>query len=58
MAADQALASKGIPKTVFEPKEALGILNGTAFSTATAALTIHDASMLCLLTQFTNCNGR
>ncbi|PWN32792.1 phenylalanine ammonia-lyase [Meira miltonrushii] len=53
MAADQALKSKSIPKTVFEPKEALGILNGTAFSTATAALTIHDASMLCLLTQFT-----
>ncbi|UZJ56708.1 hypothetical protein CBS101457_006028 [Exobasidium rhododendri] len=51
--ADEALASKAIPATVFEPKEALGILNGTAFSSSVAALAIHDASMLCLLTQVT-----
>jgi len=50
---DEALASKSIPATVYEPKEALGILNGTAFSSSVAALAIHDASMLCLLTQVT-----
>jgi phenylalanine ammonia-lyase len=50
---DQVLKSRGIPATVFEPKEALGILNGTAFSTSVASLAIYDASMLCLLTQVT-----
>ena len=50
---NEALSSRSIPPTIFEPKEALGILNGTAFSSAVAALAIHDASMLCLLTQVT-----
>lgn len=51
--ANEALSSHNIPITTFDPKEALGILNGTAFSTATASLAIHDATMLCLLTQVT-----
>jgi phenylalanine ammonia-lyase len=53
MSSDKALRSKGIPATVYEPKEALGILNGTAFATSAASLAIYDASMLCLLTQIT-----
>lgn len=53
ISSEDALKSRGIPATVYEPKEALGILNGTAFSTSVAALAIHDATMLCLLTQVT-----
>lgn len=49
----EALKERKIEATTFEPKEALGILNGTAFSSSVAALAIHDASMLCLLTQVT-----
>lgn len=53
ISSEDALQSRGIPATVYDPKEALGILNGTAFSTSVAALAIHDATMLCLLTQVT-----
>lgn len=53
ISAEKALRSKGIPATVYNPKEALGILNGTAFSSSVAALAIYDAAMLCLLTQVT-----
>lgn len=50
---NEALARHGIEATKYEPKEALGILNGTAFSASVAALALHDVENLCLLTQCT-----
>ena len=41
--ADQALKLAGIPPCSFGPKEALGIMNGTAASCATASVAIHQA---------------
>ncbi|KAE8227235.1 hypothetical protein CF319_g274 [Tilletia indica] len=48
-----ALKQYGIEATLFEPKEALGILNGTAFSASVGALVVHDAQKLAFLTQVT-----
>ncbi|KAK0546600.1 hypothetical protein OC846_005196 [Tilletia horrida] len=48
-----ALKRHGIEATQFEPKEALGILNGTAFSCSVGALVLHDAQKLAFLTQVT-----
>lgn len=49
--ASVALKQYGIPPTVFAPKEALGILNGTAFSASVGSLVLHEASHLALLCQ-------
>lgn len=51
MGADEALAQEGILKIVFGPKEALGLVNGTASSAALAALVIYDAHQLAVLSQ-------
>ncbi|KAK0541198.1 hypothetical protein OC835_000290 [Tilletia horrida] len=48
-----ALKQYGIEATQFEPKEALGILNGTAFSASVGALVLYDAQKLAFLTQVT-----
>src|SRR5438045_7650337 len=51
MAADEVLAQEGIPKMIFGPKEALGLVNGTASSAALAALVMYDAHHLAVLSQ-------
>lgn len=51
MKADEALTQEGMPKLTFGPKEALGLVNGTAPSAALAALTIYDAHQLVVLGQ-------
>jgi phenylalanine ammonia-lyase len=47
----KALPEHGIAPLALQSKEHLGILNGTAFSAATAALVLHDAAHLALLAQ-------
>ncbi|KAL2827212.1 L-Aspartase-like protein [Aspergillus cavernicola] len=49
--ADQALQNLGLEPISFRPKEALGLLNGTAFSTGAASLVLFEANQLILLTQ-------
>ncbi|KAL4810915.1 L-Aspartase-like protein [Aspergillus unguis] len=49
--ADQALQQLGLEPLTFKPKEALGLLNGTAFSTGAASLVLFEANQLVLLTQ-------
>ncbi|KAJ0419467.1 L-Aspartase-like protein [Aspergillus carlsbadensis] len=49
--ADRALAQLGLEPLCFQPKEALGLLNGTAFSTGAASLVLHEANQLVLLSQ-------
>lgn len=49
--AAEALATHGIERVTYAPKEALGILNGTAFSAGVAGLVISDATNLALLSQ-------
>ncbi|KAL9938676.1 hypothetical protein V8E36_002395 [Tilletia maclaganii] len=48
-----ALKQHGIEATTFEPKEALGILNGTAFSASVGSLVVYDAQKLAFLAQVT-----
>ncbi|SDD94636.1 histidine ammonia-lyase [Ruegeria marina] len=43
MAADQALAEAGLTPVVLGPKEGLGLINGTQFSTANALAGLFDA---------------
>jgi len=50
--APQALASVNIEATVFQPKEALGFVNGTAISAAAASLTMVSMNNLLALSQF------
>ncbi len=50
---DVALARYNLEPIVYAPKEALGLLNGTAFSAAVGALAAYEASMQCMLTQVT-----
>jgi phenylalanine ammonia-lyase len=49
--AAEALRDAGIDPVVLGPKEGLGLLNGTAFSTATASLALHAACDIVLLSQ-------
>lgn len=49
--AKDALARHGIPKLVFGPKDALGLVNGTALSAAMAALAMYEAHHLAVLSQ-------
>lgn len=49
--ADKLLAEKGISSITFGPKEALGLVNGTAASAALGALVIYDAHQLAVLSQ-------
>ncbi|KAL4979764.1 L-Aspartase-like protein [Aspergillus desertorum] len=49
--ADKALKELGLEPLTFRPKEALGLLNGTAFSTGAASLVLFEANQLILLTQ-------
>ncbi|KAJ5116914.1 phenylalanine ammonia-lyase [Penicillium angulare] len=53
LSADQALARAGIPPLEFQPKEGLGLLNGTAFSAGAASIVIFEANQLALLSQLT-----
>lgn len=55
--ADQALRDVGIEPVVLHAKEGLGLLNGTAFSAATGALAIHQASELIMLSQVLTAMG-
>lgn len=49
--ADVALKRAGINPVTLGPKEGLGLLNGTAFSAATACLALHQAQDVALLSQ-------
>lgn len=49
--ANEALKEAGIEPVTLGPKEGLGLLNGTAFSAATASLALHQASNVALLSQ-------
>lgn len=49
--APQALASVNIKATIFEPKEALGLVNGTAISAAAASLTLASLNNILALSQ-------
>lgn len=53
VSADKALAQHGIAPVVFAPKEALGILNGTAFAAGVGGLVMHDGVNLAFLTHLT-----
>ena len=49
--AKDALARHGIPKLIFGPKDALGLVNGTALSAAMAALVMYESHHLAVLSQ-------
>jgi phenylalanine ammonia-lyase len=49
--ADKILAEQGIEPITFGPKEALGLVNGTAASTALASLAMYEAHQLAVLSQ-------
>lgn len=49
--ADEALRRNGLVPLLCGPKEALAIVNGTAFSDAVGGLIIHDAVLLAMLAQ-------
>ncbi|KAF2179127.1 phenylalanine ammonia-lyase [Zopfia rhizophila CBS 207.26] len=49
--ADMAFARAGLNPVTLEAKEGLAIVNGTAISTAAAALALHDAHILAILSQ-------
>ncbi|KAL4922904.1 L-Aspartase-like protein [Aspergillus aurantiobrunneus] len=51
VSADKALEQLGLEPLTFRPKEALGLLNGTAFSTGAASLVLFEANQLVLLAQ-------
>lgn len=42
----EAMRRAGLERIVLGPKEGLGLINGTSFSTALAALALHDAEVL------------
>ncbi|KAI5200732.1 phenylalanine ammonia-lyase [Aureobasidium subglaciale] len=49
--AAEALKDAGIEPVVLGPKEGLGLLNGTAFSAATASLALHQSRNIVLVSQ-------
>ena len=49
--ASEALVTAGVRPTVFEPKEALGLVNGTAISAAAASLTLASMNSILSLSQ-------
>ncbi|KAH0537196.1 hypothetical protein FGG08_005974 [Glutinoglossum americanum] len=49
--ANEVLTQLGMQPVSFGPKEGLGVLNGTAVSAAVAALALHEANHLAVLTQ-------
>lgn len=49
----EAMAVAGIERIVLGPKEGLALLNGTSFSTAMAALSVHDAERLARTSEVT-----
>lgn len=51
LSADEALSCCDLSPLVCGPKEALAIVNGTAFSDAVGGLVIHDAMLLAILAQ-------
>ncbi|PWZ02974.1 putative phenylalanine ammonia-lyase [Testicularia cyperi] len=51
--ADEACRMYSITPITYEPKEALGLLNGTAFSASVAGLATYEAEKLAMLTQLT-----
>ncbi|KAK1833908.1 putative phenylalanine ammonia-lyase [Podospora conica] len=51
VSADRALSLAGLSPVCLQPKEGLGITNGTAPSCAAAAIVMHEANALALLTQ-------
>ncbi len=51
--ADEACRMHNITPVQYEPKEALGLLNGTAFSASVAGLATYEADKLATLTQLT-----
>ncbi|THW24662.1 phenylalanine ammonia-lyase [Aureobasidium pullulans] len=55
--ASEALEDAGIEPVVLGPKEGLGLLNGTAFSAATASLALHQSQDVVLLSQVLTAMG-
>jgi phenylalanine ammonia-lyase len=55
--ADQALKLVGLKPVSFQPKEALGLLNGTAFSVAVSTIAQHRADILAVLAQILTAIG-
>lgn len=55
--ADQALSELGLKPLELGPKEGLGLLNGTAFSSGAASLVLFEASQLMLLSQILTAMG-
>ncbi|KAF7906765.1 hypothetical protein EAF00_001043 [Botryotinia globosa] len=51
VSADKALLQANILPTVFQPKEGLSLVNGTAVTAAVASLAMHEAIMQALLSQ-------
>ncbi|KAH0013732.1 phenylalanine ammonia-lyase, partial [Aureobasidium melanogenum] len=51
LSATEALKDAGIEPVIFQPKEGLGLLNGTAFSAATASLALHQSREIAILSQ-------
>jgi phenylalanine ammonia-lyase len=55
--ADKALSELNIAPVIFGPKEGLGVLNGTAVSSAVAALALHETHLLAVLSQVLTAMG-
>ena len=55
--ADKALSQLGMSPVKYGPKEGLGVLNGTAFSTTVGALALNEADHLAVLSQILTAMG-
>jgi phenylalanine ammonia-lyase len=55
--ADKALSELNIAPVIFGPKEGLGVLNGTAVSSAVAALALHETHLFAVLSQVLTAMG-
>lgn len=56
LSAAEALRDAGIEHVTFQLKEGLGLLNGTAFSAATASLALHQCRRSRILVAYSDCN--